>query len=345
MVTERQKNLEKLKELIYQIFNLEDIECNVVIDSTDLVNARIEHYRGEYTVTIYSGLINNIQYLIHDKLRRFDNNDRRWFQNFQYLDFLKIFEHVIPESDDEKILYDIKNLFASSIFLIVIFHELGHVVANHIGKNTVYSEFSSNEIGNLESQEKEMVADWLSIKKFFSLILSNLEQGEIQKTDNIENIEKYLNLLQRAMVFTWLVLALEFHFYTEPHLASIDELISKKHPPNAVRFYYCTEAMTEAAIDSINKKFSLSDEESELICSDIFYDSKIYFQSFLQLMSLPFNDLYTNPLIYEYYILLRNVPYRDGNQDDSFHLQKLTQEQFEGLNELIVLFNQGFKID
>lgn len=348
MTTERQKNLDNLKSLIYDLFKLEDIECKVVIDSKDIVNASIEYFSGEYTVRIYSGLINNIQHLIQNKFSRFDDNDRLWFQSFQYLDFLKIFDFESPESEDESVLFDLKHLFASSIFLAVIFHEMGHVVANHLGKNSVYSEFSSNEMGNLDSQEKEMVADWLSIKKFFSLIFSNLEEVEKLRISYIEDDEKYRILLRKAIVFTWLVFALEFHLNDvndELNLDSIDKLKLKKHPPNIVRFYYCTEALGEAVVDILNTKFGISDEQSELIYIDLFKDSKFNFESFIQLMSFSFSDLYDSPLIYEYYILLRDLPYTEIYQADSLHLQKLTQEQREGLNILIEYFKQGNKID
>ena len=119
MTTERQKNLDNLKSLIYDLFKLEDIECKVVIDSKDIVNASIEYFSGEYTVRIYSGLINNIQHLIQNKFSRFDDNDRLWFQSFQYMDFLKIFDFESPESEDESVLFDLKHLFASSIFLFL----------------------------------------------------------------------------------------------------------------------------------------------------------------------------------------------------------------------------------
>lgn len=340
MTTERQRNLDNLRALIYDLFSLEDIKCKVVIDKTDLVNASVEYFSGEYTVKIYSGLINNIQYLIQNKLSRFDDNDRLWFQSFQYLDFLKIFDFDIPESEDENVLYDLKHLFASSIFLVVIFHEMGHVIANHLGKNSVYSEFISDEMGDLKCQEKEMIADWLSIKKFFSLIFSNLEKGS-----HTEEIEIYLNLLRKATIFTWIVFALEFNLHDALHLDNIDEAKSKKHPPNAVRFYYCTEAMSEAAVDIISTKFGTSDEVSELACLRIFEEAKIYFQSFIQLMPMSYSDLYENPLVYEYYILLRDLPYKDTNQDSSLHLQKLTQEQREVLNISIEYLKQGNKIE
>lgn len=348
MTTERKKNLESLKTLIYDLFSLEDIKCEVVIDNTDIVNARVEYFCGEYTVRIYSGLINNIQNLIHDKLSRFDDNDRKWFQNFQYLDFLKIFDFNTPESEEDRVLYDLKHLFASSIFLAIIFHEMGHVVANHLGENSLYSEFSSNGIGGLDCQEKEMVADWLSIKKFFSLIFSNLEQVEMLETSDDGYVEKLMSLFRRSILFTWLVFALEFHLQDVQDVLcpkNIDKLKSKKHPPNEVRFCYCTEAMSEAVIDILNTKFAINDEQSELFYKAIFNDAKVYFQFFIHLMSLSFSDLYDNPLIYEYYILLRDVPYKGIDQDGFLHLQKLTKEQLEVLNNLIVYFKKGNKID
>lgn len=348
MTTERKNNLESLKTLIYDLFILEDIKCEVVIDNTDVVNARVEYFSGEYIVRIYSGLINNIQNLIHDKLSSFDDNDRKWFQNFQYLDFLKIFDFNTPESEKERVLYDLKNLFASSIFLAVIFHEMGHVVANHLGENSLYSEFSSNGNGNLDCQEKEMVADWLSIKKFFSLIFSNLEQVEMLETSDDGYGEKFMSLLRRSMIFTWLVFALEFHLQDMQYVLSpenIDKLKSKKHPPNEVRFYYCTEAMSEAVMDILNTKFGMNDEQSGFFYKTIFKDVKVYVQSFIRSMSLSFSDLYDSPLIYEYYIILRDVPYKGINQDGFLHLQKLTKEQLEVLNNLIDYFKKGNKID
>lgn len=108
-------------------------------------------------------------------------------------------------------MFYLKHLFVSSLFLAVIFHEMG----------------------NLDSQEKAMVADWLSIRKFFSLIFSNLE-----KVNPTEDNEIYSNLLRKATIFTWLVFTLEFYLHDELHLDNIDESKSKKHLPNSVRFYY-----------------------------------------------------------------------------------------------------------
>lgn len=349
MTTEREKNLESLRKLIYDLFSLEGIKCEVVIDNTDIVNARVEYFCGKYTVRIYSGLIHNIQNLIHDKLSKFDDNDRKWFQNFQYLDFLKIFDFNIPESEKDSVLYDLKHLFASSIFLVVIFHEMEHVVANHLGENSLYNEFSSNGIGDLDCQEKEMVADWLSIKKFFSLIFSNIEQVEMLETTDDGYVEKLLSLLRRSVLFTWLVLVLEFHLQDVQDVLcykNIDKLKSKKHPPSEVRFHYCTEAMSEAVVDILNTKFSINDEQSEIVYNEtIFKEVKVIFQFFIHIMSLSFSDLFDNPLIYEYYILLRDVPYKDSDQDGFQHLQKLTKEQLEVLNNLIDYFKKGNKID
>jgi hypothetical protein len=37
---------------------------------------------------------------------------------------------------------------------------------------------------------------------------------------------------------------------------------------------------------------------------------------------MSFGDLYENPIVYEYYILLRVSPYKYINQGSSLHLQK-----------------------
>ena len=78
----------------------------------------------------------------------------------------------------------------------------------------------------------------------------------------------------------------------------------------------CTEAMSEAAVDIISTKLGVNDEKSELAYS------KINFQSFVQLIPMSFGDLYENPIVYEYYILLRVSPYKYINQGSSLHLQK-----------------------
>lgn len=84
----------------------------------------------------------------------------------------------------------------------------------------------------------------------------------------------------------------------------------------------CTEAMSEAAVDIISTKLGVNDEKSELAYSKIFHESKINFQSFVQLIPMSFGDLYENPIVYEYYILLRISPYKYINQGSSLHLQK-----------------------
>lgn len=338
MSSQREKQLTDLSNLIKKFFEVEDLKCKVIILKEDIINASVQYLNNEYIVKIYSGLINNIHYLIEANFKKFDCNDRKWFSDFQYLDLLKEFDFLSPETEEEEIIFDLKHLFASSIFFIIIYHELCHVLSNHIDKHEMFNEFtfndeisSSNDKETFRTQEMEMVADWFSVKRFFSFVFLLLEQKK-----DIEDIASYKILLKKTIVFIWLVLVLEFQvtdFSIKNH--DIDLLKTKRHPPNEVRFYYCTEALQEIVTDTINEKFSITDEQSESIVEEIFSEAYLLSDSFLGLMGMTMGDFYNTEEIYTYYIELRNFPYQNKDCNNIVHLQRLDAEQLDSLNSII----------
>lgn len=344
MSSQREKQLTDLSNLIKKFFEVEDLKCKVIILKEDIINASVQYLNNEYIVKIYSGLINNVHHLIEANFKKFDCNDRKWFSDFQYLDFLKELDYLTPETEEEEIIFDLKHLFTSSIFFIIIYHELSHVLSNHIDKHEMFNEFTFNdEVASSDDkeafrvQEMEMVADWFSVKRFFSFVFLLLEQKK-----NIEDIESYNILLRKTVIFIWLVLVLEFQitdFSMKNH--DIDLLKTKRHPPNEVRFYYCTEALQEIVTDTINEKFGITDEQSESLVKDIFSEAWLLADSFLGLMGMSMIDFYNKKEIYTYYIELRNFPYQNKDYDNIIHLQELEDEQIEVLDLVIQNIESG----
>lgn len=344
MSSQREKQLTDLSNLIRKFFEVEDLKCKVIILKEDIINASVQYLNNEYIIKIYSGLINNVHHLIEANFKKFDCNDRKWFSDFQYLDFLKELDYLTPETEEEKIIFDLKHLFTSSIFFIIIYHELSHVLSNHIDKHEMFNEFtfndevaSSDDKEAFRAQEMEMVADWFSVKRFFSFVFLLLEQKK-----NIEDIESYNILLRKTVIFIWLVLVLEFQitdFSMKNH--DIDLLKTKRHPPNEVRFYYCTEALQEIVTDTINEKFGITDEQSESLVKDIFSEAWLLADSFLGLMGMSMIDFYNKKEIYTYYIELRNFPYQNKDYDNIIHLQELEDEQIEVLDLVIQNIESG----
>lgn len=320
------KNLnERYKTIIAFLYNMSLAYCNelgieieIYILQEDRLNAEVCHVRDNlYCINIFSRCL-NLDYEIENITKRYTEDDLNYFWRVKELGIFERFE-------EDTYREDLNNLFSTIILLHIFFHELGHISAKHIDiAEGVYEEYDSSRNGNYESQEHEMVADWLSTKKLYLAMFY-----AVVRDDNL-NFEEISKILKQITVLWWLSLTIEFQIFDSEHIRIIDDFSTLTHPHPAVRLYYNLEAMKESMVDILNI-YGLDDAQAEEEVNIIIDDLYIYIASFLQITDTPINIKKDDYKIMDYYIKLRDVPYREGEgNDDCIHLLPLSDKYREG---------------
>ena len=321
---------EKYKEIIeflyamsFTLFNELGIEIDIQILKEDKLNAGVKHVKdNKYCICIYSGCL-NLDYRIQNITTRYTEDDLQFFWRVKGLRIFECFE-----SDTYR--ENLNNLFASMILVHIFFHECCHILAKHLeGSEGIHEEYDSTLNGSYELQEREMVADWLSTK----LVYESIFRAVVQY-DN-PDAEEMISILKQITILYWLSLTIEFQIFDSNHLEQTDDFSVLTHPHPAVRLYYNLEAMRESMVDILNT-YGLNDDQAEAEVNLIIEEFYIWIQSFLLITDTPIDIRKNDFRIIECYIKLRDIPYKDGVEKNSYvHLIPLPDETRAKLEEYI----------
>lgn len=190
-----------------------------------------------------------------------------------------------------------------------------------------YVEYDSTNQGNLDIQEHEIVADWLSTKYLYSL-LYNLVVGE-KKLE----ADEMLSVFTQITTLYWISLTIEFQIFDTLHNVQIKDCVNSTHPHPAVRLYSNLDAMLEGMAD-IWVLRGAEEDEAENYAKRIIKEFYIIIESFLQITDSPINMKKDEIEVSEYYVKLREVPYLKKHEiDHYFHLVELPGEYKEMLKK------------
>lgn len=313
-VNERYKTIiEFLNKLSLGYCDELGIQISINVPNEDKLNASVCRIKENlYCINIFPGCL-NLDYKIEMITERYTSDDLNFFWRVKELG---IFERFENDSYRE----DLNNLFATVILLHIFFHECGHIQAKHVDiSEGMYEEYDATRSGGYETQEHEMVADWLSTKYVYHLMFHAVVQGE--KLDSKE----ILAILKQITVLWWLSLTIEFQIFDSNHMKKVENFEVLTHPHPAVRLYYNLDAMKESMIDILNT-YGLDDEQAEEGVNYIIKELYIYINLFLQITNAPINIMKNDFQIMDCYIKLRDVPYKEGVGDSFMHLIPLPDE-------------------
>ncbi len=319
---------EKYRKIIKFLYDLRgvhynelEIQIEIQVPKEDILNANVCHVKDNlYRINIFPGCL-NLHYKIQNITERYTADDLKYFSKFEEFG---AFEHFENDTYRE----DLNNLFATIILLHIFYHEYGHILAKHIDvSESVYEEYESTRNGSYETQEHEMIADWLSTNFVFGLMFHKLVPN-----NEIES-EEILATLKQITILYWLSLTIEFQIFDSNHMKQINDFSTLTHPHPAVRLYYNIEAMRECMMNILNT-YGLDDDQAEEGVKLIIDDLYIYIKSFLQITNTPI-DIKKNDLkIIDCYIKLRDIPYKDGLEEKNYtHLIPLPNEYREEIEK------------
>lgn len=305
-----------LHELSRVYFHEGGIRVDINIPTEDKLNANV--YRLEenlYRINIFPRCL-NLNFKIEEITKRYTEEDLQFFCRVKEL---RIFERFETDTYRD----DLNNLFATIILLHIFFHECGHIVAKHVDiSEGMYEEYNSTRVGSYETQEHEMVADWLSTKSVYNAMFHAVVQGKDMDSQEI------IAILRQITVLWWLSLTIEFQIFDSNHMKEIDDFSTLTHPYPAVRLYYNLDAMKESILDILNS-YGLNDEQAENEANNIIEEAYPYIESFLQITNVPINIKKNDFCIMDCYIKLRDIPYQDDVKDTFIHLERLPDEYRE----------------
>lgn len=308
--------IEFLHNLSCVYFNEVGIQIDINVLKEDKLNASVYRLKeNSYCINIFSGCL-NLDFKIEKITERYTEEDLQFFWRVKEL---RIFERFEMDSYRE----DLNNLFATVILLHIFFHECGHIEAKHVDTSEgMYEEYDSTRVGSYETQEHEMVADWLGTKIVYNAMFHAVVQDKDMDSDEL------IAVLRQITVLWWLSLTIEFQIFDSNHTKKIDDFSTLTHPHPAVRLYYNLDAMKESMLDILNL-YGLSDEQAEEEANNIIKEAYPYIESFLHITNAPINIKKNDFRIMDCYIKLRDVPYQDDVKDTFIHLERLPDEYRE----------------
>lgn len=311
-------------------------KIEIIIDNEDWLNASVEkknNTQNEFIIKIYSGILGRIPFLLEKQFNKFDENDLLYFDDYKILNFMKWYDDSMYEKVDDYILLSLEKLFTTTILCNVIFHELGHIIAGHLNEKNMLLEYNDSE-HSLYFQEKEMMADWIGVKKAFQLFFYFSGYIESEKFD----CEKFKKMIKKTAVLTLLTLYLQFQIFEESVNMELESMGKYKHPHPRVRLLYSLEALREGTYDMLNNLFRISDKLSEGFVENIISEAFVYVESFFGIMDININKKIFDSVILEHYLKLRELPYSEDYVDDTAkHLCKLQDEDILFIKNYIKL--------
>ncbi len=289
------------------------IQIEINVPKEDKLNASVCRKGANlYCINIFPGCL-NLDYKIEDITKRYTSDDLKFFSRIKELSVFERFENDTYRED-------LNNLFATIMLMHIFFHECGHIVAKHVDIfEGMYEEYDSARLGSYETQEHEMVADWLSTKYVYRAMFYAIVKGDDLDPEEISRI------LKQITIFWWLSLTIEFEIFDLNYMKQLDDFSTLTHPHPAVRLYYNLEAMKEGMVDILNT-YGLDDVRAEKGVQYVIEESFIFITSFLSITDAPINIKKDDFRVIECYIKLRDIPYENGVADNFLHLIPLPDE-------------------
>lgn len=297
------------------------IQIEIEVPNEDILNANVYHVKDNlYRINIFPGCF-NLDYQIENITKRYTEDDLKFFWRIKDL---MVFERFENDTYRE----ELNNLFATIILLHIFCHECGHIVAKHVDfYEGMYEEYDSTRSGSYEIQEHEMVADWLSTKYVYQSMFY-----AVTRYDNLV-FEDILSIFRQITVLYWLSLTIEFQIFDSKHMKQVDDFSTLTHPHPAVRLYYNIDSMHEA-MEDILCAYGLDDAQAEEEANIIIKELYIYIESFLLITDAPIDFQKNDLKIIDCYIKLRDIPYKEGIEDDFYmHLCRLPDEYRQAIEE------------
>lgn len=326
---------EQLNAQVSKIANMMmDNKSKIILvkhDNSMDVNASIKKEDNNYIISLSSGVTVRIPIRMADFLKKYDEEDWKWFKDFEKFNLLDNGGQVDSKEQELKLTEKLSNLFASSIILNIVFHECGHIIANHVDSIKSFNEVTNKKsILNVADQEKEMVADWHSVIYHFWYMYSLIYGDKLKDRSK----EDTINSLRQLTVFEWLSICYEFALFDNDNVTASR---NKAHPHARIRLIACLEAMYEAIVDILDAKFQIDDPASTLIATQILnQETFMIVSSFCQLSDIDIIDKsWHDDNAIEQYIKLREYSESFNNAKPDYHLAALNSEDKEIFKKIV----------
>lgn len=325
---------EEFDKLISEIANMmmDNNEKIILVrhDGSMDIKANIRKNKEKYIISLSSGMTLRVPMSMineYNFFEKYDCDDWKWFEEFEKISLLDT-SVIFEGSPLEKKL---SNLFASSVILEAVFHECGHIIANHVDLTKEFNETINETINNsIEAQEKEMVADWHGIINHFWFLYSCIYGDELKNS----NSEEIIHSLHKLTIFEWLSICYEFALFDH---SQTPKIYSKSHPHPRVRLIACLEAMYEAIVDILDAKFNIEDTDSATVATQILnQDAFVIVSSFCQLSGIDLTDnAWHDKNAIKQYVKLRKYSGSILTSNPDTHLEQLDPEDEELLKQVI----------
>lgn len=269
------------------------------------INARIQVIQdNEYLLTLYSGLFYGIDRAVNDFLTQFDSNDYLWFADLAEFNDINFMNTIIQWEfiDDNQLQKQVlSNMFTSLIIQNVIFHEAAHIKGNHLNVEREYYEFDPDVIGNIETQSKEMYADYEGARMLLEVLteffIKKFSRDNHFNWDDSDDVNKFL---RNVFVVGFLTMYFQFNLQDSDTSITFDT----NHPDIKVRLFYCILLFRNEIVDSISEEDETSFSVGDLFDKFFLDEICIYIRSFLNLTELKFNSIFTEEVVNHYFSLL-----------------------------------------
>lgn len=320
----------RISEIVNMMMDTKSKDILVKHDDSMEIEANIKKINSKYIISLSSGMTLRVPMSMVNKYKffeKYDSEDWKWFEDYEKLDLIS----ELNNSEEPQLKEKLSNIFASSVILEAVFHECGHIIANHVDSTKLFKEAKGEIIiKNIDEQEKEMVADWHGVINHFWFLYSFIYGNKLKNGSS----EEIINSLHKLTIFEWLSICYEFALFDR---AAVPIVSNKSHPHPRIRLIACLEAMYEAIVDILDTKFSIEDSESVMIATQVF-DRRAFtiVSSFCQLSGIDlFDKTWHDKNAIKQYVELRKYSGSIFNSDPNAHLEQLNSEDEKLFKKII----------
>lgn len=252
-----------MKELLGQKILNTNIKAKIYLIDNANINGSVCKCGSTYYISLFRGVIGGLKDFVSSFIL-----DRLPYEFFNEK-FSKIYEikhnvfYFFKEGECEH--YQLANYITNNILLLVLYHELGHILCGHQEtmsmEGSVFMEANQNKKASILSQSKEFMAD------FFSMI-STLSVYDSTYHDSLEEYT-FNHCCYLIALYSLYIYFEGYQIQKDDSIGTYEELFERSHPHPAVRLQYMMDFMQIQTVyelrDVLKPKWFNKDEEKKIL--------------------------------------------------------------------------------